>query len=105
MSYSSFQLSIIISLADGELYSADLVLFEHTPTLPRTRNVSCFAVDWHKLRSNETINSTYYFARKVNSVLVYKTCFSGYQSMLRICVAMKKRFLCFHIGMKIVLPL
>ena len=83
----------IIPLADGELYSANLAQFEHTPALPRTRNVSCFAVDWHKLRSNETINSTYYFAHKFNNLLVYKTCFSGYQPQLRICVALKEKFL------------
>ena len=95
MSYSSFYLFIIISLADGELYSADLAQFAHKPALPRTRNVSCFAVDWHKLKSNETINSTYYLAHKFNNVLVYKTCFSGYQPELRICVATKKKILVF----------
>ena len=43
--------------------------------------------------SYETINSTYYFAHKFNNLLVYKTCFSGYQPQLRICVALKEKFL------------
>lgn len=61
---------IFLALAsDGELYSADLAQFAHKPALPRTRNVSCFAVDWHKLKS--------------------------YQPELRICVATKKKILVF----------
>ena len=106
MSYSSFYLSIIISLfplADGELYSADLVQFDHTPALSRTRNVSCFAVDWHKLRSNETvliilhINSTMY--------LFIKPVFQVTNHSWEYVLLQRKRFLCFHIGMKILLPL
>ena len=56
-------------LTDGEILVVNLEYFQVMERLPRTKGVTCFAIDWQTLRSG------------------------GQGAYLRICVAAKKKLL------------
>ena len=58
-------------LIDGEVLVVDLEYFQVIERLPRSKGVTCFAVDWQTLRSG------------------------GRGAYLRICIAAKKKLLFF----------
>ena len=65
--------NLLLGLAEGEVFYADLERFTIIGYLQKSRGAACFAVDWLRLRSHD-----------------------GYGKELRVCVSVKKRLQIYH---------